>query len=397
MKKRVFALLLTALLLTGCGAPVQETEEVMPEKVPQEEPVSEPGVGLLLEMEHEVYDPSMECFTYFIRNGTDETVEFGEDYAIQHWEDGAWQNLNMKENAGWNAIGYALEPGGTSALTCGFGLYQERAEAGTYRLVKQVGDETLYATFELGDSPYTEETPYGFGPLEDLPLDYGADSATAEDVVFTGDGVTNEEAVETFLHKVGLDAACQLRTVQDYGEGAVMVIDVIYENDCFLWRMWNGGDVTEQRFSYIVTDGSALYLSNGADWESTLSYSSKKVFLVPEGFCADVIPLVEQEMGNRLEWNITRYKVWSADGQWCVGLPDSESSSPTEFFVTWQKKGGGSRGSTYDLQSWDGLETAITALEWQEDGSLGLTCETAGCGISTLRFEPEAEKLTGGF
>ena len=48
----------------------------------------------------------------------------------------------------------------------------------------------------------------------------------------------------------------------------------------------------------------------------------------------------------------------------------------------------------YDLNRWDGLETAIWGLEWQEDGRLLLVCETADGGSSRLSFDPETEKLT---
>ena len=115
--RRIFSVVFAfALLLTGCGAPAQ-LERPVDGKPSTEEAASEPGTGLFLEMEHEVYDPSMEHFTYFLRNGTGETVEFGEDYAIQRWENGQWQDLTMKSNAGFNAIGYALQPGGSMALT----------------------------------------------------------------------------------------------------------------------------------------------------------------------------------------------------------------------------------------------------------------------------------------
>ena len=45
--------------------------------------------------------------------------------------------------------------------------------------------------------------------------------------------------------------------------------------------MRTGGEITEKRFSYIVTDGTDVYLSNGADWESTEQYDSEKAFLLP--------------------------------------------------------------------------------------------------------------------
>ena len=176
-----------------------------------------------------------------------------------------------------------------------------------------------------------------------------------------------------------------------------MVIDVIHENDAFLWRMWSDGDVTEKRFSYIVTDGTDLYLSNGADWENTLAYHSDKAFLVPEGTMTWLVPVVEEMMANRMEWNATRYKIWSEDdgeGLWSAALRDGDiPNSSTEFFVEWHSNGGGGRGSSYNLQNWDGLGTAIRKLEWRKDGTLLLTCDTLDGGTSRLIFDPESETL----
>lgn len=412
MKRLLSVICLLTLLLSGCGVgedlpaegtadakePPADQETVIPESSAAPE-ISTSGAGLLLEMEHAVYHPSVPRYTYFVRNGTEEPVEFGSGYTIQRRTAEGWEDLPWMKNASFTTIAYVLQPGGTMALECGFGLYEEEPKAGTYRLVKRVGGQTLYAVFELGDSPYTAETPHGFSPLEKLALDYSAATASKNDVVFTGDGVKNLEAVETFLFKSGLGAACQLRTVQDYGENTTMVIDVIYENDHFLWRMWSDGYVTEKRFSYIVTDGADLYLSNGADWDSTQAYNSDKAFLVPEGSASWLVPTVEEMTVGRLMSNVTRYKAWSADGFWCAGLPESDPSepawgTPTEFYVSWQKPGEGSRGRTYDLQNWDGLETSITAMEWQENGSLQLTCDTLEGQISHLYFDPETGTLT---
>jgi hypothetical protein len=276
---------------------------------------------------------------------------------------------------------------------------------GTYRIVKKVGDQVCTGTFELvEDAEISAETPYGYSLLEDLPREYSAIQRTADGsnginleagVIFDGQGTYGVERVETFLKKTVLGIPNQLRTVQDYGEGAVMVIDVIYENDHFLWRMWQDGIVVEKRFSYIVTDGFSLYLSNAADWAGTQEYNSDKVFLVPEGQCQELIPRLEQEMEDRLAWNVTRYQVWSDDGVWSAGLADPEFGTPTEFFLNWQKPGEGSGGTYCNLQDWDGLETEIRGLQWQEDGTLELTCMTQTGERSLLYYAPETGVLTG--
>lgn len=387
--RRGWAWILAAgLLLSGCGAGEQAVEEPEQSAVPETlEPAPE---GLTMELEHPVYDPSLTSYTYFIHNGTGEAVEFGEPYSIQRKEGDGWTDLTLRENAGWFLIGYSLDPGKTMALTCGFALYEEMPEAGEYRLVKTVGDAELTAEFALGESSYTAQTPYGFGPLEDLPERYGADDAAGSGaVIFRGSSEENLTAVADFLEKVSLDVPCQLRTVQDQGEGVPMVIDVIYEGGSFLWRMRSGGtEVTERRLSYIVTDGTDLYLSNGADWETGERFDDQRIFLVPPLRGTAWVTDVEAMTADRLTGNVTRYKIWSEDGAWDAALTEE----PTVFSVGYQGADG-SWGKRYDLTDWDGLETAITGISWQTDGTLRLECETTN-GVSVLSFDPETEELT---
>ena len=379
----------TPLQLSSFSCTCILPERLLKCKTPEKAALGPAPAGVTVELEHEVYDPSLTRYTYFLRNGTEESLEFGEEYTIQRQKDGAWQDLTQRENTGFVAIGYTLAPGGTMALTCTLDLYQETPEPGRYRLVKPVGGGAATAEFELGESPYTADRPYGLAPLEELPPHYSASSAAATDVVFTNGGVKNAQGTADFLEKVRLNTPCQLRTVQEYSESWPMVIDVIYENGHFLWRMASDGAVTEKRFSYVVTDGTDLYLSNGADWAGTVGYESDKAFLVPPGTGAALVETVKAMTDARLAGNTARYRIWSEDGTWDACLTET----PTEFGVGWQKPGQGARGSLYDLQDWDGLETGITGLAWQEDGTLLLTCETLD-GSRRLVFDPEGEQLT---
>lgn len=400
--KKLISILLIFLMLTGCGAQKQTpTEEkdppagemALPESTYTGDDAGECDFTMITEWEE--YDPSVGAVWFILKNESGRDAETGADYLLEILgENGSWYQIPMVENAGWNAIAYVIPAGESIAMACSFSMFDyDFSGGGTYRIVKEVEGQTCTAEFRLkGGAAISAGAPYGFAPLEDLPETYGADTAAEGDVVYTNGGVKNEDAVETFLYKVGLGIPCQLRTVQDYGEGAVMVIDAIYENGHFLWRMRQGDYVAEERFSYIVTDGTDLYLSNGADWETAERYAGKELaWLVPMGTAgAAEVESVERMTADRLNANVTRYRVWSADGVWDAALTDV----PTEFSISWRKSGEGSWGSMHDLNHWDGLETAIWGLEWQEDGQLLLVCETVDGGSSRLLFDPETEQLT---
>lgn len=410
--KRMWVILMAMLLLAGCGAESIETPQVgevdLPEIESETETVQEPSKNpvYLLKPEWKEYDPSVGRIWFTIENCSGAVMETGMEYHLETLADnGSWHRVPFKENVGWNAMLYVVQDGGKMALSCWLSAFDyDFSGGGTYRIVKTIGDQICAGQFELvKGAAISAETPYGYAPLEKLSEDYspiqraadGPDGIDLEaGVIFDGNGAYGVERVAEFLEKVRMGIPSQLRTFQDYGEGAVMTIDVIYENDHFLWRMRQADVVVEQRFSYIVTDGSAIYLANGADWHNTQSYNSDKAFLAPEGACTDLIPGIEQEIALRLVGNATRYRIWSDDGVWSAGVSDQEFSSPAEFFVTWQKLGQGSRGSSYDLQNWDGLETEILSMEWQEDHTLKLKCAAQAGTVAVLRFDPETESLT---
>jgi len=372
MKRVILMLLAAAMVLTACGKR-ETTAEPPAEETVQDptcaEAISETGDYAIV-CEWEEYASDVERITFFVENHTEEPVETGVDFRLERLEGDTWTVVPMVENAGWVALGLSIPAGGRVPLDCYFSAYDhDFGRGGTYRIVKELNGQLVAGEFRMAEvSAISAQQPYGFAPLEELPEDFGASDANGNEVVFTGEWIQNLEAVTAFLNKSGSGVDCQLRTVQDYGEGAPMVIDVIYENDHFLWRMWNQGAITEQRFSYIVTDGIDLFLSNGVDWANTERYGSDTAFLIPSGVTGAMLTAVEQQAAGRLTANVARYQIWSDDGTCSAALTEE----PTEFAVSWQEKGKGSRGEIFRLR------TAVTALKWQPDGTLRLTCGIAG-------------------
>ena len=386
--KRLWICLLALLVLAGCGG--NPTDVGVTLVVPQ----SAGSYSLNMETEWMEYDPSVDSIWCILSyEGEGEPLEFGAEYRLEVQTDSGWEKVPWKNEA-WEDILYTLPAGESWAFPCVLSLFDYDFTEGTYRVVKDLevlpGEaEPLpcWAEFTLRKgAAVSAEAPYGFGPMGEVP-EYGdpAELAASGAVVFTEAGTENADAAETFLDKVSLGIPCQLRTLQSYYESWPMLIDVIYENGSFLWRMRTGGEITEKRFSYIVTDGADVYLSNGADWTATEAYDSDRAFLVPSGSGSGLLSVAQELMGGQTTGNTAWYRVWTQDG----GKSAFLTQTPTEFGVE-----GSDSGSLYDLGDWYDSAPSITGLAWQADGTLRLTCETAEGGTVCYDFDPESGYLT---
>ena len=298
-----------------------------------------------LTTEYPVYDSSITAYTYFVTNNTEETVTFGQQYSIELLSDGVWQSLPLLEDVGWNDIAYVAAPGETVSNAFSFWQYDFTVRDGTYRLIKSVtlgsGEERLLSQeFTIGESGISGDTPYGYVPMEELPEEidlesFACDLATdAAGTILAGD----QERVAAFLDKVALNTPAMLRLVSLTREGDPILYDVIYENSHFLYRVDQTRDrfaesqaktagIYEQRYSYLVTDGEYLYLSDYASL-SYLMMSSRHL----EAGSTVILCLSSFESGEklggkvaemtekRLEGNRSMARFWSEDGTCWVDL-----------------------------------------------------------------------------
>lgn len=386
--KRIWVCLICLTLLAGCGKKNAEPE-VPPAVMPalQETPEVEVVSGsFLLSTQQEEYAPQTKLLYFYLENQGEKEIMTGVDHGLQVLEGEKWTDVPEREGYAWTAEGLMVPPGKTIALTCNLEMFDyDFSHGGSFRITKTVEGALCTAEFRISEEAEEEIRIR----LEELPADYGAASAEETAVVFTGDGVKNGKAVLDFLNQYAMGVPARLRTVQDYGEGAVMVIDVIYENDHFLWRMWDGSAVTEKWYSYLVTNGTDVYLSNGADWESTQSYNSEKTLLIPVSD-SGAAALTEEMTRARTEGNITRYRVWSQqDGSylWNAGL----SHESGQFSV--ERRGKGEFGRGYRLEELGISGAEIKSVAWREDGCLLLTCKGEGGSTEFFVFDPEKGEL----
>ena len=240
--KRLWICLLAFALLTGCGdsgdiavTTVYETDDP-------------PRTALTTEWE--TYDPSVETVWCILSyEGEGESLEYGAPYWLDVREaDGSWTQVPLAENAGWDAMLYTLPSGEKQAFPCILSLFDYDFSGGsTFRVIKEIGEYTAAAEFTLTKGAViSAETPYGFGPMEEVP-EYGdpAELSAGGAVVFTEAGTENADAAEIFLEKVSLGIPCQLRTLQNYYESwlvpaaEAMTDDRLAENTA-RYRIWSG-------------------------------------------------------------------------------------------------------------------------------------------------------------
>ena len=363
---RKWLLVLCFLMLTGCGT--QLPQSAYEDGAVMELDTGTLPTGITMECEWTEYDLDAEKIVFLVHNNTDMTIETGVSFSMEVCTDGSWSGIPMIENAAWPAVGINIEPGTTRAFSGVFSVYDHDFHPGLYRVCKKMNGEVYTAVFFMA-----ENSGKMLEPLEEW-------ESTENCLMIQDDVITqNAESAVQFLEKVKLEMDCQLRRVEYASDDVVSVIDVIHEDGRFLVRRLRSGAVTENFYSYIVTDGEDLYLSNCADWG--LSYPDVPLLLLP-GAAPDWIGQVEEMTAARLENNTTRCRLWSPDGEMYGILTDV----PTEFGIS------GDGGAMEDLQDRDGLETAIESMAWEGD-TLLLTCSTVDGGTSVLRARLEKNPI----
>ncbi len=94
------------------------------------------------------YPADAETIEVIITNNTAEESGYGMGYSIERYKDGEWEKVPLEFAV--IEIYAILEPGGSN--TQEIALYQDQYKytPGEYRVIKQIGDESIAAAFSLG-------------------------------------------------------------------------------------------------------------------------------------------------------------------------------------------------------------------------------------------------------
>lgn len=378
MKKTFRLLLLLAIISVMTGCTPKDNSLIVSD---QKDSDFDNSGDIVLSTQYQVYGNDIERIVCFIQNNTDKEYMYGEPYTVEKLIDGIWYQIPFPENSAWNAIGYTSSPNSTATIYISLSFLDYNFTDGTYRIIKMIGDKNYCAVFELGESNITADTPYGFQKLKKLGKDYSKEQAIADGaVVITFEGIENSKNIGLFVENVSRNIESMLRLVQFTVEGDPIITDITYHVDRDNYYTLctdnsrdqyagSGKGISELVYSYMVTDGSKVYLSNYAKWNK--EKDTENICLVDaleKDAWKSLVPIVEEMTEKRRVSNSTIYKVFSSDRTKDIILTED----PLEF--GYNNTDG--FGEIRSIENKMGIAVKIEEVLWVDDNTILLVCET---------------------
>lgn len=377
------------------------------------------GGSVTMSVEFPVYDKSCEYVTLLIENGSSEPIEFGDGWSLEKNVLGSWMHVPFRPDVGVNSILRILQPGETYADDCWLTLFYGTLEDGEYRIVKELGDTQYYAGFAIGESEITVESPFGYVPLGYQMIGYDAERAQADGACMYDDGkLGNEENFLAFLRSSQIRGKqAQVRLYEKVNEkGDILITDVTrLRSGAYRVIIWDqptydrvkmsilsSSDirasekyaseleeaVTIRYYSYLVTDGSEIRLSDYSDITKG-EPSDNDLLLVPkESISDDVKQWMKHEYEVPAEFT---YSVWNREGTRCVHTNPlaKDSDERRSYYVNqFSEHGTGTRGMTYGLHQdlfRDTKNSRIVEFVWQDEHTLMVAADD-GSGMLYYEF-----------
>jgi hypothetical protein len=313
-------------------------------------------------------------------------------------KNGTWMKIPFRQNKVFHDLLYILNPGGIHVFTVHTGSLEYSLSEGTYRIVKQTEGEfgaAYAAEFTIGESRVGGNSPYGYAPLEALPADYK--NAYEDGVIFVNSlGQKDSTTVDAFFSQYKMGMNSQLRLAMNNGSGIILE-DILCEKKLGVWRIRYrrdetrcGGEITESIYSYLVSDGEEIYLSNEPE------YAKDTAVQIPllkdyDWIGHDSVKAWLMERGKKLgDFDPLRPAFWSPDGRKLVVLHDE----PLEFSLSQLHENGGEEGHLTGIAGMAGKSgmKEIRSVLWSPDSETAvLVCETGRSGWTGYVFYSVAE------
>ncbi len=331
---------------------------------------------VLFKTEHAVINKEMDSISYTIENLSGSEQEYGDEYALEIKAGEQWYQVPFPEGYGWDSILYILPDNEIRGGILNLSWMDFEFADGDYRIVKKIGNYLVRAEFAMGESMITPGTPYGYESLEDLPLSYTMDEAIEDNVVVLGYKKSyNLDNLKIFVNNVKTGLPAMVRFGFSTIEGDPIFYDLI-QNVTLDGRTWftlyhdsrrdnfsaeEDRIITNNNYSYIVTDGISIYFSNFAEYADTeLFHESSRGIYAGDYLCQpeiideivkrheeftleelqeevelykDIIRIIEEMTADRLECNVTRYKSFSPEGTYYVSLNEEQMARLPELQI----------------------------------------------------------------
>lgn len=241
--------------------------------------------------EHTVYDKNIEKIAYIFENHTGLKAIYGYDDELEVFLNGQWYNIPLQRCI--DDVGISLSPNGKSGDLFYWNIEKYNLTKGKYRIIKplsdtsygkqgEFGERRYYAIFEIGNSVYTKDTPYGYEQLQHLPKDYTKEMAIQNHdvVLIEGKKTENTEVINEFIEKTRLRIPALLRITRYLKNGDVVITDVEYKQgeNTYSYEYFyteRGKENETKIYPYIITNGDDVYLSNWESWALKEKYQGQ--------------------------------------------------------------------------------------------------------------------------
>ncbi len=294
--------------------PVETDSENENQKTPDERDVNPDG-DIVMKAQFEVYDASADSVGFTIENHSGRELDYDAYYTLEKQNDGKWYTVEAELMA-FIDIAYLLPDDGVQSGAVDLQYYRDNGEGisdGQYRVLKELDGKVYAAEFEVGESPITAESPYGFAPIDTLTADF---SAETDGVININQADESDCALaEGFFKSIQAGLGAQIRLV-DETDGKVCVTDVVYDGEKFVYTTGipGSGEFTTIYYSFAYAINEDIFLSNHlthGEYDEDVVLLSGEAFVGLAEKVNQLYPVVEDAL---------TYKKFSPDGLKCVSL-----------------------------------------------------------------------------